>query len=33
LKSHGDAYRIMLQQLVRKLDIGEHVIFQNRFVN
>jgi glycosyltransferase involved in cell wall biosynthesis len=22
----------MLQQLVRKLDIGEHVIFQNRFV-
>ncbi|MFC1652302.1 glycosyltransferase family 4 protein [Planctomycetota bacterium] len=32
LKSDGDAYRIMLQQLVRKLDIGEHVIFQNRFV-
>ena len=32
LKMHGDAYRIMLQQLVRKLDIGEHVIFQNRFV-
>jgi len=32
LKSHGDAYRIMLHQLVRKLDIGEHVIFQNRFV-
>jgi glycosyltransferase involved in cell wall biosynthesis len=32
LKSHGDAYRIMLQQLVRKFDIGEHVIFQNRFV-
>ena len=32
LKSQGDAYRIMLQQLVRKLDIGEHVIFQNRFV-
>jgi hypothetical protein len=32
LKQHGDAYRIMLQQLVRKLDIGEHVIFQNRFV-
>ncbi len=32
LKAHGDAYRIMLQQLVRKLDIGEHVIFQNRFV-
>jgi len=32
LKFHGDAYRIMLQQLVRNLDIGEHVIFQNRFV-
>lgn len=32
LKSQGDAYRIMLQQLVRKLDIAEHVIFQNRFV-
>jgi glycosyltransferase involved in cell wall biosynthesis len=32
LKSQGDAYRIMLQQLVRKLDIGAHVIFQNRFV-
>ncbi|MFC1821615.1 glycosyltransferase family 4 protein [Thermodesulfobacteriota bacterium] len=32
LKNHGDAYRIMLQQLVSKLDIGEHVIFQNRFV-
>ena len=32
LKSRGDGYRITLQQLVRKLDIGEHVIFQNRFV-
>ena len=32
LKFHGDAYRIMLQQLVRKLDIDEYVIFQNRFV-
>ncbi|WP_419656657.1 glycosyl transferase, family I [Desulfosarcina variabilis str. Montpellier] len=32
LKSHGDAYRIMLQQLTRKLDIGGQVIFQNRFV-
>ena len=29
---HGDKYRIMLQQLVRKLHVGEHVIFQNRFV-
>lgn len=32
LKSYGDAYRIMLHQLVRKLDISENVIFQNRFV-
>ena len=32
LKFHGDAYRIMLQQMVRQLDLGEHVIFQNRFV-
>ena len=32
LKADGDAYRIMLQQLVRKLGIGEHVVFQNRFV-
>ncbi len=32
LKFHGDAYRIMLQQLVHKLHISEHVIFQNRFV-
>ncbi len=32
LKFHGDAYRIMLQQLVHKLNIGGHVIFQNRFV-
>ena len=32
LKFHGDEYRIMLQQLVHKLGINEHVIFQNRFV-
>ncbi len=32
LKSHGDAYRIMLHQLVHKLDLNAHVIFQNRFV-
>jgi len=32
LKSQGEQYRIGLQQLVRKLDISEHVIFQNRFV-
>jgi glycosyltransferase involved in cell wall biosynthesis len=32
LKAHGDEYRISLQQLVRKLGISDHVIFQNRFV-
>jgi len=32
LKSHGKEYRISLQQLVRKLNISDHVIFQNRFV-
>jgi len=32
LKAQGEEYRMSLQQLVRKLDIGEHVIFQNRFV-
>jgi glycosyltransferase involved in cell wall biosynthesis len=32
LQAHGDEYRISLQQLVHKLKISEHVIFQNRFV-
>ena len=32
LKAHGEEYRIGLQQLVRKLGLSEHVIFQNRFV-
>jgi len=32
LKAHGEEYRISLQQLVRKLNISDHVIFQNRFV-
>jgi glycosyltransferase involved in cell wall biosynthesis len=32
LKSHGEEYRISLQQLVRKLNVSDHVIFQNRFV-
>lgn len=32
LQLHGDEYRLMLQQLVRKLDLGSNVIFQNRFV-
>jgi glycosyltransferase involved in cell wall biosynthesis len=32
LQAHGEEYRISLQQLVRKLNISGHVIFQNRFV-
>jgi glycosyltransferase involved in cell wall biosynthesis len=32
LKSQGEAYRIMLQQMVHKFGIGRHVIFQNSFV-
>ncbi len=32
LKAQGEQYRISLQQLVRKLNISDHVIFQNRFV-
>lgn len=32
LKAHGDEYRTSLQQLVRKLNISEYVIFENRFV-
>jgi len=32
LKSQGEEYRISLQQLVLKLNISDHVIFQNRFV-
>ena len=32
LKSKGETYRIMLQQMVQNLNIGEHVIFQNSFV-
>ncbi len=32
LKAQGEEYRISLQQLVQKLDIGDHVIFKNRFV-
>jgi len=32
LEAHGDEYRTSLQQLVRKLGIGDQVIFQNRFV-
>lgn len=32
LKSHGEEYRLGLQQLVRKLGIKNQVLFQNRFV-
>ena len=32
LKAQGEEYRISLQQLVRKLNIGDNIIFKNRFV-
>jgi glycosyltransferase involved in cell wall biosynthesis len=32
IKEHGEEYRISLQQLVRKLNISDHVVFHNRFV-
>jgi glycosyltransferase involved in cell wall biosynthesis len=32
IKADGDAYRVSLQQLVHKLGLEKHVIFQNRFV-
>ena len=32
IKESGEEYRISLQQLVRKLNISDHVIFHNRFV-
>ncbi|MFA5903030.1 MAG: glycosyltransferase family 4 protein [Desulfobacula sp.] len=32
LKSQGESYRIMLQQMVHKLGINRQVIFQNSFV-
>ncbi len=32
INAHGEEYRIHLQQLVRKLNIRDHVIFYNRFV-
>ncbi len=31
-KHHGEEYRLSLQQLVRQLNISDHVVFQNRFV-
>jgi glycosyltransferase involved in cell wall biosynthesis len=32
LKSQGEAYRIMLQQMIHQLGINRHVIFRNSFV-
>jgi glycosyltransferase involved in cell wall biosynthesis len=32
LKEHGDEYRLSLQQLVLQLNLIDHVVFQNRFV-
>ncbi len=32
-KVKGEEYRIQLQQLAQNLGVGEHVIFQNRFVD
>lgn len=32
VKTFGEEYRIKLQQMVQQLDLGEQVIFQNRFV-
>ena len=32
LKTEGESYRLSLQQLVKKYNLEEHVIFQNRFV-
>lgn len=32
LKAEGEAYRLHLQQMVRKLNLEQHVIFKNRFV-
>ena len=33
LKHEGDAYRLRLRQLVQKLGLEKHVLFQNRFVS
>ena len=32
IKAHGEGYRISLQQLALKLNISDHIIFHNRFV-
>ena len=33
LKQDGESYRFSLQQMVKNLNLQEHVIFHNRFVN
>jgi glycosyltransferase involved in cell wall biosynthesis len=33
VKHEGEAYRFSLQRLVKDLDLQEHVVFHNRFVN
>jgi len=33
LKNEGESYRFRLQQIVKDLNLQEHVIFHNRFVN
>ncbi len=33
LKQEGESYRFSLQQMVKDLDLQEHVIFHNRFVD
>ncbi|MHC4110840.1 MAG: glycosyltransferase family 4 protein [Planctomycetota bacterium] len=33
LKHEGESYRFSLQRMVKELDLQEHVIFHNRFVN
>jgi glycosyltransferase involved in cell wall biosynthesis len=32
VREHGESYRLSLERLARKLGIGKHVIFYNRFV-
>jgi glycosyltransferase involved in cell wall biosynthesis len=33
VKLHGEEYRISLERLARDLDLGDHVIFDDRFLN
>lgn len=32
-KRHGEEYRISLERLARDLDLGDHVVFDDRFLN